>query len=78
MNNINYLEENILQVRVFIKNTEQRIAAGEQWLDAQLASLKYHLSDLCNQLAEATKTEVNGNAELTHFQPQSRDFAVTY
>ena len=58
MDNIEYLEENIDQVKVLIADTEKRIVAGEDCLDAQLGTLKRHLNDLCRQLAEATKPEL--------------------
>jgi len=60
MDNIKYLEENIGQVRTLIRETEKRIATGEEWLDAQLNTLKRHLKDLCKQLAEAKKPELVG------------------
>jgi len=41
---------------------EKRIAAGEEWLDAPLDTLKRHLKDLCKQLSNANKPELIGGA----------------
>ena len=60
MDNIKYLEENIEQVKTFIADREERMAAGEEWLDASYVTLKRHLQDLCKQLAEARKPELVG------------------
>jgi hypothetical protein len=60
MDNIKYLEDNIVQVKVFIADTEERMAAGEEWLDASYLTLKRHLKDLCKQLAEAREPELVG------------------
>ena len=64
MKNIEYLRENINQVKAFIADTEQRITDGEWWLDAQLGSLKFHLNDLRTQLVKAIKSkEGNGGSQ---------------
>ena len=60
MDNVKYLEDNIVQVEAFIKDREERMAAGEEWLDASYLTLKRHLKDLCQQLAEATEPELVG------------------
>ena len=60
MDNIKYLAENIEQVETLIAETEEQIATGEDWLDAQLGTLKRHLNDLRNQLVSATQPELVG------------------
>ena len=60
MDNIKYLAENIEQVETLIAETEKQIATGEDWLDAQLGTLKRHLNDLRNQLVSATQPELVG------------------
>ena len=60
MDNIKYLAENIEQVETLIAVTEEQIATGEDWLDAQLGTLKRHLNDLRNQLVSATQPELVG------------------
>jgi len=60
MDNIAYLEENIDQVKKLIEDTEKQIASGEEWLDAQLGTLKRHLKDLRKQFAEVTEPELVG------------------
>ena len=60
MDNIKYLEDNIVQVEAFIADREERMAAGEEWLDASYLTLKRHLKDLCQQLAEAREPELVG------------------
>jgi len=58
MDNFEYLEENIAQVGYLITDTENRMAAGEEWLDAQLDTLKRHLKDLRKQRAEVKQLEL--------------------
>jgi len=60
MNNVEYLTENIEQVRILIADTEKRMSAGEEWLDAQLETLKRHLKDLHRQLAKISPLELVG------------------
>jgi hypothetical protein len=60
MDNIQYLEDNIGQVEALIADTEERMTAGEEWLDAQLDTLKRHQKDLRKQLAEAAQPELVG------------------
>ena len=60
MSNIEYLTENIEQVETLIENTEERISAGEEWLDAQLITLKRHLKVLYQKLAEVAQPELVG------------------
>jgi len=60
MTNIEYLEENIEEVKTLIADTEAQMTAGEDWLDAQLGTLKRHLKDLRKQLIEATQPELVG------------------
>jgi len=60
MDNIKYLEDNIEQAKAFIADREERMAAGEEWLDASLLTWKRHLKDLCQQLAEAREPELVG------------------
>ena len=57
-NNVKYLEDNIVQAEAFIKDREERIAAGEEWLEGSLHTWKRHLKDLRKQLAEATQPAV--------------------
>ena len=57
MNNIERLVQRISQVEGFIAATEEKIAAGEGWLDAQLVSLKCHLEDIQEQLSETIKQQ---------------------
>jgi hypothetical protein len=54
------LEDNIDQVETLIVDTEERMIAGEEWLDAQLDTLKRHRKDLRKQLAEAMQPELVG------------------
>ena len=58
--NIKYLAENIEEVETLIADTEEQIATGEDWLDAQLGTLKRHLKDLRKQLTEAAQPELVG------------------
>ena len=58
--NVKYLEDNIEQTEAFIADEEERKAAGEEWLDGSLHTLKKHLKDLRKQLAEATMPELVG------------------
>ena len=58
--NIKYLKDNIEQAKAFIADREERMAAGEEWLDASLHTWKRHLKDLRKQLAEATQPELVG------------------
>ena len=58
MTNTKYLEENIEEVETLIADTEKQIATGEDWLDAQLSTLKRHLKDLRNQLVETAQPEL--------------------
>jgi hypothetical protein len=60
MDNIQYLEDNIDQVETLIADTEERMTAGEEWLDAQLDTLKRHQKDLRRQLAETAQPELVG------------------
>jgi len=60
MNNIQYLEENIEEVETLIADTEEQIATGGDWLDAQLGTLERHLKDLRKQLTEASQPELVG------------------
>jgi chaperonin cofactor prefoldin len=60
MDNIQYLEDNIDQVETLIADTKERMTAGEEWLDAQLDTLKRHQKDLRKQLAEAAQPELVG------------------
>jgi predicted nucleic acid-binding Zn-ribbon protein len=60
MDNIQYLENNIDQVETLIADTEERMTAGEEWLDAQLDTIKRHRKDLRKQLAEAMQPELVG------------------
>ena len=60
MDNIEYLEKNIDQIKELITDTEKQIADGGTLLDAQLHTLKRHLKDLRKQLAEAMQPELVG------------------
>jgi len=61
MDNVKYLEDNIEQVKEFIRDTEDRMAVGEVMLGAQLHTLKRHLNDLYQQLAKAREPELVGS-----------------
>ena len=61
MDNVKYLEDNIEQVKEFIRDTEDRMAVGEVMLGAQLHTLKRHLNDLYRKLAEAREPELVGS-----------------
>ena len=75
MVNIERLEKYIRQLEKLVEDTERRMVAGAEWLDAQLGSLKLQLGDLRAQLAEATEPE-KGDEDFVRLRP-SRNSAVS-
>lgn len=55
MDNIQYLKDNIVEVKKFIARDEEKLRNGELSLDLQLSTFQRHLKDLEKQLAEAEK-----------------------
>jgi len=75
MDNIERLKKYINRAEGFLADTEERMAAGAGWLDAQHGSLKRHLDNLRAQLAEVTEPE-KGDEDFARLRP-SRSSAVS-
>lgn len=55
MDNIEYLKNNIVEVKNIISDLEIRNEDGEPGLEATIHTFNRHLKDIENQLAEAEK-----------------------